>query len=219
MIVIHDQILSADAASFDVQNIPQSYKHLEIYLSARAAAASSQQNILVRFNNDSGNNYTSQQTTVSGASFGGSALSGTSSMHMGFVAGNSGTAGHAGGVKMVIPDYARTSYNKTIHSEGAAPLAAFYLQECSGIWVDTDAITRIQMFPDSGNWLAGSRLTIYGIGGAPAGSLDAANVAVQDSGGNFTATDVEGVLAEIAPQLGSVEANDLNLILHMEVFS
>lgn len=50
---------------------------------------------------------------------------------------------------------------------------------------------------------------------------DADEIAVADSGGNYTATDVEGVLAEIAPQLGggSVNPEDENLIVAMEVYA
>lgn len=50
---------------------------------------------------------------------------------------------------------------------------------------------------------------------------DASAISVLDTNGDYTATDVEGVLAEIAPQLGgsSTSPDDENLILHMEVFA
>lgn len=51
------------------------------------------------------------------------------------------------------------------------------------------------------------------------GTITAENIEVVDSGTNYTATDVEGVLAEIAPQLGAVSGDDENLILHMAVLS
>lgn len=40
------------------------------------------------------------------------------------------------------------------------------------------------------------------------GTINAENIAVADTNDNFTATDVEGVLAEIAPQLGGGSGTD-----------
>lgn len=53
------------------------------------------------------------------------------------------------------------------------------------------------------------------------GTINAENISIVDTNDNFTATHVEGVLAEIAPQLGggSVDPSDMNLIIHMEVFA
>lgn len=49
----------------------------------------------------------------------------------------------------------------------------------------------------------------------------AADVPVADSGDHYAATDVEGVLAEIGPQLGAggTSPDDVSLIVHMEVFA
>lgn len=54
------------------------------------------------------------------------------------------------------------------------------------------------------------------------GTINAENIAVADTNGDYTATHVEGVLAEIAPQLGGgggAASDDVSLIVHMEVFA
>lgn len=48
------------------------------------------------------------------------------------------------------------------------------------------------------------------------GTVDAASIDVADAGGNYTGTNVEDVLTELA---GASGVDDVNLIVHMEVFS
>jgi hypothetical protein len=61
---------------------------------------------------------------------------------------------------------------------------------------------------------------IVEVAGGASLPIAAEDVSVADVGTNYTATDVEGVLAEIAPQLGgAVDADDESLILHMRSFA
>ena len=62
MVCIYDQRLSADAASFDVQNISQGYAHLKIVASLRGTVAGALGDAHMRFNNDTANNYDGQWT-------------------------------------------------------------------------------------------------------------------------------------------------------------
>lgn len=168
--VVYDARLTSDAASFDVQNIPQVYAHLECILVARGTVASTATQIEVRFNNDSGSNYDrvvsrGRQTTMAvGEEIG------STSLELGQVAAASASAGMAGQARFCIGDYAGTTLRKQVTAENGAGWGdatdGQEVRNSSGEWRSTNAITRITVFPASGNWLAGSRFTIYGLGAA-----------------------------------------------------
>jgi hypothetical protein len=175
MVVLYDQTLPADTASFDVQNIPQGYKHLLIYLSARSSKSAIDDALLMRFNGDTGTNYAFQDiysanagaTNASGAG----AFSQTSAISLECPA-NSAPANTPGAYVMEIPDYASSVFNKMILTRtGARTVASgagFYKETSAGNWNSTSPINRITVYFGTGNFKTGSRLTIYGMGGAPA---------------------------------------------------
>lgn len=161
MVVIYDSTLAADAASFDVQNIPQGYKHLLIELSHLGTGAG-QQNLLMRFNNDSGANYSGQVITATSGTIAGAGAESTTSMHVGYVY----TDTKAGKTVLQVPDYTGSLQKGVIGENSVRLSGGFYWVGSAGNWASASAINRIALFPASGNFAAGSRLTIYGLGGA-----------------------------------------------------
>lgn len=169
MVVIYDEILAADAASFDVQNIPQEYKHLQIEFHGRGTVAAVGALALCRMNNDSGANYHQETLYGAGGSAGAAAASGQTSMQIGQVAGASAPTSYSGITSAKINDYAGTTFFKSavgidFHSRDAS--SSQVAETSGGIWLNAGAINRLTIYPHSGNWKAGSRLTIYGLGGA-----------------------------------------------------
>jgi hypothetical protein len=143
------------------------YKHLQIRSLAKGSAAFSSGNVRLRFNSDTGNNYAIHK--LIGANSAVTALASTSrSSTIASLAFNSGTANaFSGGVCDILDAYS-ASKNKTTRllSNTRADSTTEFIQLVSGAWFNTASITDIGLdLEDGGNFVAGSRFSIYGIRG------------------------------------------------------
>lgn len=64
MVVLYDEVLAADQATLDVQDLPAGYRHLRIELTARSTQAVTTGTMVMTFNGDTGNNYADQHAQV-----------------------------------------------------------------------------------------------------------------------------------------------------------
>lgn len=167
--VLFDSTLGADAASFDATSLSGAYSTLLICGSLRGTTAATNVQALLTFNNDSGSNYDYAQQ-YSNSSAGPSKAASFAQTAISLIPGNVTAASVASGYMTSfmahVFNYAGTSFHKgmaatSFASRGAADA---YVGECAAEWRSTSAITRVTLAPAAGNWLAGSRLTIYGIG-------------------------------------------------------
>ena len=172
MALISDTVLGADTASFDVQNIPQGYKHLMIELTARCTTAATYEELLMRLNNDSSGIYESftyyfTSAGASGASDGGTTAT---SFDAGQIPAATADANKFGVAEIKLLDYVSSNY-KAIQSDTSASRTTAAGQRVrvlgAGTWASTAAVSRITLLPGSGSLKAGSRLTLYGLGGTP----------------------------------------------------
>lgn len=164
MVLIQDQLLAADTATFDFTSIPGSYRHLLITLSGRMTGAVADDAVTMQFNADTGNNYIWQYDgySSSAGSVGGG-VTGSTSVRVGELPGASATTGYTGSFDIRIADYAATTLFKSWHSVGHRASTTRFAFNNGGIWVSTSAITRVTITPSSGNFLAGSRATLYAL--------------------------------------------------------
>lgn len=167
VVMLSDTTLGADTASFDVQSISASYKHLQLVLLARGTTSATEEGLALRFNNDSGGNYDTQIAYGLGAGAGAfEALAGTSAgLHA--MPAATAPASAFGMATILIPGYAETTRHKTGVAEiyrRATAVTGGLLRSTSGFsWRSTAAINRVTIFPGANNFLAASRLTIYGL--------------------------------------------------------
>lgn len=166
---VYDSVLGADTANFDITSIPGGYKHLLLLLQARATGAVVAALVEARFNNDSSANYDyeyggafgpSNTITANGAA--------QTFLSIGDCPGASATAGYAATIRSEITNYAGTTFDKTAASQSSlaqsTAAAGIYVEVITGHWRTTaTAITRITIFPSSGNFKAGSRCTLYAL--------------------------------------------------------
>jgi hypothetical protein len=147
-------------------SIPQDYTHLQIRGIGRITQASSDTNIYIRFNSDSGTNYSAHYLYGTGAS----ALSGGGANELVTipfrVTGANSTANIFGVGVVDILDYANTNKFKTMrsitgHDQNGAGAAWFF----SNNWRSTSAITSITFTPDGGNFAQYTSFALYGIKG------------------------------------------------------
>jgi hypothetical protein len=166
--VVSDSLLAAPAASFDIQNIPAIFTHLLMTGMLRGDVAGNRATSAIRFNNDSGANYGEQHLDLNGTTVTGVNLTAQTSAAFSPMAAASSIANRFGTFDAFFPDYqAGTAHFRSFEYGGGvlgtAVAADREFQRGHGTWDNTAAITRITVLPPSGNFIAGSRVTLYGL--------------------------------------------------------
>jgi hypothetical protein len=165
---ISSSILGASANNFDITSIPGTFNHLWLVFMARGTAAAATVGGQCIFNNDGAGNYDRQSASGNGASVSASAAQAASNVFFENLPGNTATAGMFGAVQAWIPFYAQTTAQKIIQTiMGSLPTqgtTTSYLWDSNfATWRSTAAITRVTITPASGQWAAGSGLSVYGV--------------------------------------------------------
>jgi hypothetical protein len=165
-----DSKLGAPAANFDLTSIDQNFGALLLVSYVRGDAVAGTIAVQVRFNNDSGANYDAQSIHNSAATTAaaGENLAATSGMiDRGVSPGGSAAASEFGVVVTLIP-----AYTDTVGQKGAISIIAgrsgtasgnLSAMLCATFWRSTAAVNRITILPSSGNFVTGSRVTLYGL--------------------------------------------------------
>lgn len=170
MVQLYDNIAAGAIASWDVQNISQAYNHLKLVFSIRESGAAGSDVATARFNNDSGANYDYETLNVSNT--GGVSQSESLAQTSGRIApcpGSTAVANLFAASEAMIPNYAQTVAEKAAFSFGFQKIGTTgasnnVLLNAYGMgWRSTAAINRITILPASGNFITGSRFSIYGI--------------------------------------------------------
>lgn len=166
---IADVIAGGAVASIDLTSIPGTFAHLLAVSYVRCDLAATNNNLLARFNNDSAANYDYQRVYGAAAAASAAETFAQGFAILGGIAGNTAGANLFSGLITFIPHYAAAVNNKV-----ALSLAALKFGVASGnmqaelnvgFWRSNNAINRISFLPGGGNLVAGSRVTLYGMGG------------------------------------------------------
>jgi hypothetical protein len=164
--LIATEILTASQTSVVFSSLgdyASTYKHLEVRLVARSSRADSADAVIIRLNGDTGSNYAYHRLIGEGSGvFSGGATS-TSSPQIGAVTASLDPANSFGSMVISILDTYSTTKNKTMRSlDGATGiLVGLY----SALHISTSATSSVQLLPSSGNFVTGSRFSLYGIKG------------------------------------------------------
>lgn len=151
---IATQTLGSAAATVTFSSIPSTYTDLVIV--ANYANSGGQSDTYLRFNSDSGNNYSKTQMFGTGSAAGSNNQANFSSFtgfgYIGTTIGNSVCS---------IMNYSNSTTNKTVISRSND--TAGLVMANVGLWRNTSAITSIIIGFANNNFIAGSTFTIYGI--------------------------------------------------------
>ena len=159
---------SGGANTVIFNDIPQGYKHLQIRGISRPseAGAGGSQYIYFRVNSDSGTNY-SRHSIYGAGSVAVQAGVSDNQIRAGFQMRDGYPANIFAATIIDILDYANTNKNKTIRSlngfdsNGSGSIVGLN----SGAWLNTSAITSIQLTCEVGDFIQYSRFSLYGIKG------------------------------------------------------
>lgn len=166
MVRLADSTATGAVASFDFSGLPVTFAHLMVVLYLRGDAAVDQVTATVRFNNDATAVYLYEvMTALNNVAPTSSLVSGQTSGKLGSVSGGSALASTFGVGDILVPHYAQATGNKTYTARMANVTGANgSAEQLSGRWGSSAAINRVTVLPSSGNFVAGSRVTIYGLG-------------------------------------------------------
>lgn len=165
---IFDTTLGGTAATVDVTSISAAYAHLLITIYARGDFAGANVNTSIRFNGDSGANYDAQLLAGTAATPSAAEAFGQTSAVVLNTPAATAPANLFSSAEIFIPNYAGSTNNKQTVSFDGVKLgtATGNLQVIlrSAAWRSNAAINRITLLPASGNFVAGTRVTIYAMG-------------------------------------------------------
>jgi len=167
LVHLFDSLLGASQATFDITGIGQTFLHLWLVLNVRCDVAGTGPLVgALTLNGDSGTNYQVENLQANNAVVSSGKNTGLAFMRV-LTAAAGDTAGFASSVEFLFSNYAATTFNKAATSRQFAigSLAGTAVAELNGhLWANTAAITRITVTaPSAGNWIAGSRATLYGL--------------------------------------------------------
>lgn len=149
--------LGSAAASVTFSSIPGTYTDL-VLVCVNGNANNSDNDIYIRFNSDSGSNYSRTQMIGNGTSATSSRTSNNTEIRIGPSYNNTVTS-H---LTIHINNYSNTTTNKTALLRSGH--ASGYTVAEVALWRDTSAITSITLtLQSSVNYVAGSTFTLYGI--------------------------------------------------------
>lgn len=166
-VVLANSTLVASAASISFTGINQTFAHLMVvaYLRGDTAAASTTLNL--RFNGDAGANYDNQLAFGSAATVGAIETFAATQLRSGTIPANTAGANLFGAQHITIPHYAQASNNKAVSAQSAHKTGTasgnMGVEAHAGFWRSNSAITQVALLPAAGNFVAGSRVTLYGV--------------------------------------------------------
>lgn len=169
-----NNILTGNAASFDFTSIPGTYQHLVLKLKLRSDKSATNENVYIRFNNDStAADYYSEGVAAAGTTPTLTATqrlgaTGTGIEIFGGAAAATATAHYFAVLEVHILNYANANTPKQIWWNGYLQVANttgnLFAISGGGLWVTTGAITRITVLPTSaGNFVADSSCEVLAV--------------------------------------------------------
>lgn len=162
---IAETTVATPQSSIDFTSIPQGYTDLYLVLSSRDSASGSPGQGAIRFNSDSGNNYSRRFIRGNGSTADSSSSTGVSAIITRVLQPNGATANVFGSLAMYIPNYTGSNYKSvSIDNVTENNATEAHAELLAGLWNSASAITSVTILSaSSAILLANSTATLYGI--------------------------------------------------------
>jgi hypothetical protein len=161
---INTTTVTSSVTSITFNSIPNTYTDLVLITSAYSFRASNVDSLAIRFNGDSGTNYSYTAMLADTTTQTSARATGQTNIWVGnFTANN---FNQPSPIIMQIPNYANTSMFKTVLARGNSVAGGGYrsVNANFGSWLNTAAINSVTVRSETGNnFLSGSTFTLYGI--------------------------------------------------------
>jgi hypothetical protein len=164
--LISEVVTSSSQASVSFSSIPNTYRDLIIIVRGRGTKSATSANLLLQFNGDTGANYDMQVLQGFGTGSGASESFGQTSAFVAQLSGATATANFAGNAQIRVFDYRGTTFFKNAYTPGGFQITTSGTGAAVGMffnqWRSTAAITSVLVFLDSGAFVDGSVVSLYG---------------------------------------------------------
>jgi hypothetical protein len=167
LVLIGSLIAAGGETSLDFNAISAAYSDLIAVYQVRSAVAAATDEFRCRFNGDAGANYGRNRLTSQGGSAASVASATETDVWIGTVAGNTATAGAAGAGEIKVVKYAGGFWKPfQAHTVLIRDTTTnnYYQALHAGAWRNVAAITDLTFYFTSGNFIAGSSVSLYGRG-------------------------------------------------------
>jgi hypothetical protein len=165
---IYDTTLGGSAASIDITGIVGVYAHLRVVVYARADPAAAAVAIGMRFNGDVAANYDYESLVVAAAASTATESLAAITQRVGRCPAATAPANRFSTTVVDIANYAGStndkSYSATSASVEGVTTGNLQLEMNGGGWRSTAAINRLTFALFSGNFVTGTRVTVYAMG-------------------------------------------------------
>lgn len=168
IVPVSDNIITSEVASLTVSNISQKFHHLIIMANIRGnSGAETANDFSMRFNGDSGANYSNRYKFNFGTTIGTGVGFFLNSLSVGNCAGSTSPANNFSSFFGIIPFYSFSFFNKLslckwCNKQNTAPNMT--QGEYAGAWQNTNPITSLFFFISAQNMMVDSRISLYGMG-------------------------------------------------------
>jgi hypothetical protein len=150
--------LTSTAASVTFSSIPATYRDLIL---VTEVIAGTNQGANVRYNSDSGSNYSTVVMRAYGASI---AESGSTTDNVIYITYSGIGSGQKCLTTFSVMDYSATDKHKTaLHRSNYTGTSTTFVEAMATRWANTSAITSLQFFASTGSFAVGSTFSLYGV--------------------------------------------------------
>jgi hypothetical protein len=162
---LQTQTVSPAGTTITISNLPTTtFRHLYLDIMGQLSAGAG--NVRIGFNGDTGSNYDQSQWYQINGATGAANVQGVSTTQTDIANLPTTTNSNPGAVRIFIPNYRNTNFNKICLSYGgqnpqAAASATNYLRQVT--WRNTAAITSITLTNNMTNFVANTIVNVYGV--------------------------------------------------------
>jgi hypothetical protein len=162
-------VSGSSTASYTFSSIPSTYTDLVVIASVRSGTAANTTNFLCQVNGKTGNLYDGFVLRGSGSSATSARynkfIDPTFAAPIGTMVANSATSGTFSNHIISWNNYSNATTYKTFlaRSNSQNSTATAYAEAVVNMYFETLAISSITFFPETGNFVAGSTISLYGI--------------------------------------------------------
>ena len=164
--LISETTTSGSQASVTFSTIPTHFRDLILRVRGRGTASAASGGVILRLNGDSGANYDYEQIESFAAGSDINQYVGQTGFRAGLLPQATATSGRAGQLTATIADYNGTTFAKSIMSQFSAFTGTGGFSIGAGIygggWRTASAVTSVAALWESGNFVDGSIVSLYG---------------------------------------------------------